>query len=96
MKKFYIAVDFFGWAQDATMEGAYAKRADDSPVISMVTVYEVTGDPDMLYSIRYFVPQIEGAKRVLVRYEDEDGNWQKDYDPRGTVQMSDKGQLEVA
>jgi hypothetical protein len=95
MTKFYIAVDFFGWAQGASIDEAFNRKSEDSRVKCFTNVYEVDGDPEMLYSIRWFLPQIEGA-RLVMNYDEHDEVWRKDFEAYGTVQMGDKGQLELA
>jgi len=75
MNEFYIAIDFFGWAQGATLEEAIAKREDDSGKAYEMNVWKIKGDPKMLYSISWFIPQIEGAEWVWHRSESKTGGW---------------------
>ena len=80
MNTFYIAVDFYGWAQGDSIEEANSKRANDSGKQYATNIWEVKGDPKMLYSFLFFCPQIEGAELVAtVQQEKETGRWQLEH-----------------
>lgn len=74
MSKFYIAIDVFGWCQKDDFFDAIKGREEDSGKPTNLNVFEVDGDPKMLYSFKFFTPQIPGATLVFSREIDMDKN----------------------
>ena len=96
MNKFYIAIDFFGWAQGETLEKARESRHEDSGMDMDTSIWQVEGDPDMLYSISWFVPQIIGAKCVYRKTKDSHTEkWNEHYGDFGTVDYNEKGRMQA-
>ena len=66
-QKFFIAVGFDNWVQDDDFINAVSKLDEIIGRETYTTMFEIQGDPTMLYEFKGWVPQIDGARFVAKR-----------------------------
>lgn len=76
-QKFFIAAGSTNWVQDDDFLTAIKKLDEISGRETYTIVFEIEGDPKMLYDFKNWVPQIDGARFIAKRQfksnENKDG-----------------------